>query len=319
MKVVLFCGGRGLRLREYSQAVPKPMVPVGYRPVLWHIMKYYAHFGHNDFVLCLGHQADVVKRYFLEYDETVTNDFVLNPASPDLPGRRGDDRPNRRRLELVTDDIRDWRITFVDTGLHANIGERLAAVKPYLEGEETFLANYADGLSDLPLPEMLAHADEAHADHGALASFMQVRPSQSFHCIDSDDTGRVRSLKTVTDCDIWINGGFFVLRRGVFDYMHPGDELVGPTFDRLIEAGKLTSYRYDGFFGAMDTFKEQQELTKMHADGKAPWEVWRDEKRRTRDAVAAVMHNAEQPPEGLPLGMPADERLVRKPRLVATS
>ena len=293
MKVVLFCGGQGLRLREYSEAVPKPMVPVGYRPVLWHIMKYYAHFGHKDFILALGHQADVVKRYFLNYDETVTNDFVLNPASQ-RNARRNDDLPTNRRVQLITDDTSDWTITFVDTGLRANIGERLAAVRPYLGNDEVFLANYADGLSDLPLPRVINHASEAHDRYGSLATFMKVRPSQSFHCIDSDADGRVTAFRTVDDCDIWINGGFFVLRQEIFDFMEEGDELVGPTFERLMEAGKLTSYRHDGFFGAMDTFKEQQELNKMHASGCAPWELWRREKQRERDDEARRMSEGDK-------------------------
>ena len=129
MKVVLFCGGLGMRLREYSESIPKPMVPVGYRPILWHVMKYYAHFGHKDFILCLGYRADVIKEYFLDYNECLSNDFTLSQGA--------------RKIELANSDIDSWRITFVDTGMQANIGQRLKAVQPYLEGEEAFLANYA--------------------------------------------------------------------------------------------------------------------------------------------------------------------------------
>ena len=262
MKVVLFCGGRGLRLREYSDSVPKPMVPVGYRPVLWHVMKYYAHFGHREFILCLGHKADVVKDYFLNYDETVTNDFVLAPREDDTPGRR---------VRLLANDTADWHVTFVDTGEHSNIGERLSMVRPHLGDDEMFLANYADGLSDAPLPAMIEHLKNSDA----VASFMRVRPSQSFHCIESDDDGRVRCIRAAQACDIWINGGFFVLRREVFDHLRPGEELVGPAFDRLTAAGRLRCYRHDGYFAAMDTFKEKQELCELHARGDAPWELWR--------------------------------------------
>src|SRR3954468_9817857 len=134
MKVVLFCGGLGMRMREFSEAVPKPMVPIGYRPILWHVMKYYAHHGHKDFILCLGYQADVIKSYFLEYNECLSNDFVLSKGG--------------KNLELLTTDIDRWRITFVDTRLKSNIGQRLKAVERQLEGEEMFLANYSDGLSD---------------------------------------------------------------------------------------------------------------------------------------------------------------------------
>src|SRR5258706_2998920 len=138
MKVVLFCGGFGMRMREYSEAVPKPMVPIGYRPILWHVMKYYAHYGHRDFVLCLGFKADVIKNYFLRYDECLSNDFVLTQGGKDV--------------ELLGRDIHDWRITFVDTGLTSNVGHRLKLVEKHLQDDPIFLANYTDGLSDVPLP-----------------------------------------------------------------------------------------------------------------------------------------------------------------------
>jgi glucose-1-phosphate cytidylyltransferase len=143
MKVVLFCGGQGMRLREMPEPVPKPMAPIGYRPLLWHLMKYYAHYGHHDFVLCLGYRADVIKEYFLNYDECVSNDFVLSSGGSNI--------------ELLRADIADWRITFVDTGLKSNVGQRLLRVQRYVEGEEIFLANYADGLTDLPLDRVIEH------------------------------------------------------------------------------------------------------------------------------------------------------------------
>ena len=151
MKVVLFCGGRGLRLREHSEAIPKPMVPIGYRPILWHVMRYYAHFGHRDFILCLGYRADAIKDYFLHYDEAVSNDFVLSDGG--------------RRVELLGSDIADWRITFADTGLDTTIGERLRRVRHLLEGEEMFLANYGDTLTDAPLDRLVEtfRADTATA------------------------------------------------------------------------------------------------------------------------------------------------------------
>ena len=142
MKVVLFCGGQGMRMREYSETIPKPMVPVGSRPILWNIMRYYAHYGHKDFILCLGHMGEKIKEYFVNYRETDTNDFVL---------RGGGDG---KGVELLSRDIHDWTITFVDTGLRSNIGMRLKAVEKYLQGEEMFLANYTDGLTDLPLGDV---------------------------------------------------------------------------------------------------------------------------------------------------------------------
>src|SRR5713101_1065274 len=138
MKVVLFCGGLGMRLREYSENIPKPMVTIGYRPILWHVMKYYAHFGHKDFILCLGYRADSIKNYFLNYDECLSNDFVLSRGG--------------KNVELIHTDAHDWKITFADTGINSNIGQRLKAAEKYLKGEEVFLANYTDGLSDLHLP-----------------------------------------------------------------------------------------------------------------------------------------------------------------------
>src|SRR5262249_46660265 len=145
MKVVLFCGGLGMRLREHSESIPKPMVPIGYRPILWHVMKYYAHYGHKDFILCLGYKADAIKHYFVNYDEAVSNDFVLSNGG--------------RKLHLLNSDIHDWKITFVDTGLQSNIGQRLKQVERYIGEVEVFLANYSDGLTDLPLPKMIEHFD----------------------------------------------------------------------------------------------------------------------------------------------------------------
>ena len=141
MKVVLFCGGAGMRLRGYADDIPKPMVPIGTRPILWHLMKYYAHFGHKDFIICLGYKGNCIKDYFLHYDESVSNDFVWSQGG--------------KQIQLLNRDIDDWTITFVETGANSTIGERLKAVEPYLEGEEMFLANYGDGLSDLPLPQMV--------------------------------------------------------------------------------------------------------------------------------------------------------------------
>lgn len=261
MKVVLFCGGQGMRLREYSQSIPKPMVPIGYRPILWHVMKYYAHFGHRDFILCLGHGADVVKEYFLNYDECVSNDFTLSEGG--------------RKVDLLRSDIHDWRITFVDTGLQANIGQRLMAVRQHLEGETAFLANYADNVTDLPLPDLL----EIFDNRKPVGLFALVRPSQSFHVVDADDVGYVKDIRGVQGTDIWINGGYFVLSTEIFDYMESGDELVLKPFGRLIEQRKLMAYRYDGFWACLDTFKEKQHLDEMFARRQAIWALWDDAQR----------------------------------------
>ncbi len=260
MKVVLFCGGLGTRLRDLSGEVPKPMVKIGYRPILWHVMKYYAHFGHKDFILCLGYKADVIKEFFLNYEEWKSNDFTLTHGG--------------QQIELENNDIADWKITFVDTGLHANVGQRLMAVRKYVEDEEMFLANYADGLTDLHLPDMISTFQAS----GKIASFLAVPPPQSFHLVDVTDTGDVTAIRPVSETDLMINGGYFVLRRELFEYIYPGDELVREPFNRLIKDRQLLGYRYDRLW-VMDTFKEQQQLSDMHDSGCAPWEVWDDNRR----------------------------------------
>ena len=257
MKVVLFCGGQGMRLREFSDTIPKPMVNIGYRPVLWHVMKYYAHYGHKDFILCLGHRGDVIKNYFLEYDECLSNDFVLSNGAKDV--------------KLLQSDIHDWNISFVDTGLHANIGQRLMAARKYLEDEEVFLANYSDGLTDMPLEPYL---DQFHRQR-KIASFLCVKPAQSFHAVTVGQDSLVSDIQAARDMDLWVNGGYFAFRREIFDYMKPGEELVVEPFRRLVAKQQLLAYRYDGFFGCMDTFKEKQQLDDMHARGDTPWEVWK--------------------------------------------
>ncbi len=257
MKVVLFCGGLGLRLREFSENIPKPMVPIGSRPIIWHLMKYYAHYGHKDFILCLGHGAAQYKEYFLKYDETVSNDFILSGGG--------------RKVDLLKSDIEDWRITFVDTGLHSNLGQRLMAVKPYLEGEEMFLANYSDGLSDLPLPEMLSRFEAS----SAIASFLCARPALSFHFVSLTPEGKVTAITDIQGSGLRVNAGYFAFRKEVFNYMQPGEELVLQPFDRLLAAGKLIAHPYDGFWRGMDTFKDKQGLDDLYARGNAPWEVWK--------------------------------------------
>lgn len=257
MKVVLFCGGMGMRLREHSENIPKPLVPIGYRPIVWHLMKYYAHYGHKDFILCLGHKGNAIKDYFLHYDECLSNDFTLSNGGKDV--------------ELLASDIHDWRITFVDTGLASNIGQRLKAVEKYVASEEVFLANYADGLTDLPLPRLLDHFYK----HDKIACFLGVRPTQTFHMVSMDDGGLVDSIRDVTASGVWINGGFFAFKRAIFDYMYAGEELVHQPFQRLIEEQQLVAYKYNGFWACMDTFKEKQWFDDMYARGEVPWEVWR--------------------------------------------
>ena len=256
MKVVLFCGGFGMRMREHSEALPKPMVAIGYRPILWHVMKYYAHYGHKDFILCLGYKADVIKKYFREYDECVSNDFVLSRGG--------------KNLELLSSDIDDWNITFVDTGLTSNIGQRLKAVQRKLEGEEIFLANYTDGLSDVPLPAVV----ESFKNSENVACFVSVKPRASFHLITMKSGGVVTSIEHIARSGARMNGGFMVLRQEIFSYMKDGEELVEEPFQRLIGAGRLMVYPHGGYWACMDTFKEKQDLEDLFGSGSAPWALW---------------------------------------------
>jgi len=261
VKVVLFCGGLGTRLREYSEMLPKPMVNLGYRPILWHVMKYYAHFGHKEFILCLGYKGDVIKNYFLNYNECVSNNFVL--------------RNGGKEIKLLNSDIDDWSITFVDTGTNANVGQRLAAVRSYIDGDSEFLANYSDGLTDLPMPEYIDHFRR----RGNIASFVSVVPTQSFHVLKLDGE-RVCGISHVSQAGIRINGGFFIFRSEIFDYLRDGEELVEQPFQRLIADNQLYAYNYDGFWTCMDTFKDKQVLDDMYTRDDAPWEVWKPARKR---------------------------------------
>lgn len=257
MKVVLFCGGLGTRLREHSDTIPKPLVNIGYRPIIWHLMRYYLHFGHTEFVLCLGYRGDLVREYFLNYREELTNDFTINVATGEV--------------ELLARDAPEWRVTFVDTGLHSNIGQRLLRVRRFVEDEPMFLANYADGLSDLPLDKMIGLVERT----GAVAGLASVRSAQSFHTVQADADGLVAGMGAMNDVDIRINGGFFVLRREIFDYINEGEELVNEPFARLIEKRRLVAYQHQGFWGAMDTLKDKITYDRMEAQGKCPWMLWR--------------------------------------------
>ena len=257
MKVVLFCGGLGMRLRDYSEQLPKPLVPVGSRPIIWHLMKYYAHFGHKEFILCLGYGAAAIKNFFLKYNECESNDFVLSHGG--------------RNIELLAKDIEDWRISFIDTGHNSTIGERLRRVRDYVVGDEVFLANYADGLSDLDFGAYV----NTFLRRDKIACFLSVPAPHTFHIVHADSEQHVSKLEHIGRSLVRINGGFMVLRREIFDYMNPGEELVVEPFQRLIDKRELLAVPYDGFWQNMDTFKDKIQFDQMVERGNAPWEVWK--------------------------------------------
>jgi glucose-1-phosphate cytidylyltransferase len=270
LKVVLFCGGAGMRLRGYADDMPKPMVQIGTRPILWHLMKYYAHYGHKDFILCLGYKGNCIKDYFLHYDESISNDFVWAQGG--------------KKIQYVNRDIDDWTITFVETGAYATIGERLKAVESYLDGEEFFLANYSDGLSDVPLPVLI----DGLKSTNSIASLLLVQPTASFDIVKVGQGNRVTNICPLTQSDIWINGGFFVFRHDIFQYIHPGDELVREPFQRLMDQQALLAYRYNGFWQCMDTFKDKMRLEELNAQAGTPWKVWHRRPGEAADGLIAT-------------------------------
>lgn len=255
MKVVLFCGGLGTRIREYSENIPKPMVPIGHQPILWHVMNYYSQFGHRDFVLCLGYKANVIKDYFLKINPMMYSDLTISNYG--------------QKVEMIDGAPPDWRTTLIDTGVWRNIGERLVAVKKHVENEEIFLANYSDGLTDVNLPAMI----EQFKKSGKIACFLAVRPPFNFHLAEFDEQGDVKRFRTNLESDIWINGGYFVFRREIFDYIKDGEELVLEPFNRLMAKQALMAYRYEGFWRNMDTLRDRQVLEEMLEKGETPWRV----------------------------------------------
>jgi glucose-1-phosphate cytidylyltransferase len=269
MKVVIFCGGLGVRMGEETKRIPKPMIQIGGKPILWHIMRYYAAWGHNDFILCLGYKGEVIKDYFLSHEGALFNDFTLERDSAGT------------RLELLPEPADEWRITFVDTGIEATIGGRLKAVESYLEGEDEFLATYGDGLTDARLVDVV----QAFHKSGKTAMFLSVQPQFNAHLVETDELGTVIGVSDMSVSAVRINGGFFVFRREILDWIEPGDELVEETFARLIARREVVAFPHDGFFGPMDTIKDQQRLETLHQSGEAPW---RHEPPQPTDSPASL-------------------------------
>ena len=257
MKVVILCGGLGTRLREETEFRPKPMVEVGGRPILWHIMKTYAHHGFREFVLCLGYRGNSIKEYFLNY-EAMNNDFSIRL------GERSQIRYHGSHGE------QEFSVTLADTGLNCMTGGRIHKIERYLDGD-TFLMTYGDGLTDVNISEVV----KFHQRHGRIATLTTVSPVSRFGLVELGENSRVASFNEKPKTDGWMNAGYFVLNRRVFDYLG-GDDCIfeREPLERLARDGQLMAYRHDGFFYAMDTFREYEHLNELWRSGAAPWRTW---------------------------------------------
>jgi len=265
MKVVMFCGGLGLRLHPSTERIPKPLVRVGGKPVLLLLMKYYSYFGHKDFILCLGYKGEEIKKFFLNYDECLSGDFILSNGG--------------KKEKLFNSDIKDWKITFADTGVNSTLGDRIKAVQKYVDKDERFLANYADGLTDLYLPNLINFS----VKQGKIACLITVKPSVVFHYVSVDRQSYVKNIRQLNQTPLRINGGFFVFKNEIFDYINPGEDLVYEPFQRLIKKRELVAYKYDGFWASLDTYKDKQRLDELASKNASFWEIWNHNKKTSGD------------------------------------
>jgi glucose-1-phosphate cytidylyltransferase len=258
LPVAVFCGGQGTRMRGNSE-IKKEMVPIGGLPMIWHVMKYYAAYGHTRFVLMMGYGADQIRRYFLEY-EVMNRDFTLCLGEASRPAFHD------RHEEC------DWQITFADTGLHTEKAARLRKIAPYLGDAKRFFCAYGDDIGDVDLDALLA----SHEAHGKLATLTAIRPPSQFGVLDLDQDGRVMGFQEKPRLDHWINGGFMVFERGIFDYLQGNDSLglEREVFAQLAEDEQLMVYKHDGYWHTMNTFKDVINAEQLWLNGKAPWKIW---------------------------------------------
>jgi glucose-1-phosphate cytidylyltransferase len=258
MKVVILAGGMGTRLSEETDLKPKPMTELGDKPIIWHIMKLYAHYGFTDFVLCLGYKGYQIKEYFANYflhQADVTIDLGKNC------------------MEVHHGKAEPWKVTLVDTGLNTMTGGRLKRVQKYLD-KKPFMLTYGDGVADMDLKKLLA----LHKKGGRYATMTTVQPAGRFGAVEMDGGGRVRSFREKPHGDgAWINGGFFVLQPEIFDYIGEDDSIVWERapLEEIARDGQLTAYKHSGFWKCMDTLRDKRELEEMWASGKAPWKLWK--------------------------------------------
>ena len=258
MKVVILCGGQGMRLREETEYRPKPLLEVGGRPILWHIMKIYAHAGFRDFVLCLGYRGQMIKEYFLNY-EAMNNDFTI------CLGQQQRVAYHNAHAE------QDFNVTMADTGLETMTGGRVSIVRKYID-DENFMVTYGDGVADLDVRAVL----DFHMSHGRIATVTSVRPTSRFGILDLSDEGKVRGFVEKPQLDGWANAGFLVFNRRIFDYLS-GENCImeREPLERLAREGELMAYRHEGFFYAMDTYREYLYLNDLWTSGRAPWTIWK--------------------------------------------
>ncbi len=258
MKIVILCGGQGTRLREETEYRPKPMVEIGGRPILWHIMKTYAQYGFREFVLCLGYRGNMIKDYFLNY-EAMNNDFTIHL------GQKQHITYHNSHAE------QDYSVTLADTGQDAMTGSRLKQVERYLDGN-TFMLTYGDGVADINVQAALAY----HQAHGRLATMTTVRPPSRYGNVRIDAGGLISEFAEKPRSEAWVNAGYFIFNPGIFDYLNNDLDLVleREPLERLSRDGQLMAYRHDGFFYAMDTYREYIYLNDLWSSGRAPWKIW---------------------------------------------
>jgi glucose-1-phosphate cytidylyltransferase len=256
MKVALLAGGLGTRLREETEFRPKPMVPIGGKPILWHIMKTYANFNHNDFIVCTGYRGDVIRQYFRDF-ETMNLDFTIKIGAQSIFTMHG-------ALEEA-----GWSVTVADTGAETMTGGRLFRIRNYL-GSETFMCTYGDGVADVNIRELLAF----HKSHGKVATMTVVRPVSRFGVVDISENGDVGHFREKPQADGWVNAGFFIFESKVFDYLDENSILENEPLTNLARDNQLVAYRHEGFWQPMDTYRETLMLNEMWAQGSAPWKVW---------------------------------------------
>jgi len=255
MKVVILCGGKGTRLREETEYKPKPMVEIGGRPILWHIMKHYAAYGFNDFILCLGYKQEYVRQYFLNY-EYMNNDFTIHLNS-------------KEKTLLHNHHAEDWTVTMIDTGVETPKGKRLKMIEPFIE-EDQFLVTYGDGVADIDIKALEAF----HRSHKKIATFTGVHPVSRFAMVKADEKGKVTAWKEKQQIKEYVNAGFFVFKREIFKFLGKNEELEEGPMEKLTEAGEVVMFRHEGFWQCMDTVRDHQLLEGMWNTKKAPWKIW---------------------------------------------